>query len=1857
MNTLERKLVLDVFDYSGHKLCTLYDSQSDVEGQASNVIVQTERNGWRQLSFSIPSTCQTENGTEPNFRLDYIKADYKIRLLDDSPEPDWFFITQPQTAHNGSAKTVTVNASHVSQLLKVKNLGLQFNDQQGNNVGTCDELVTTILQGTGWKLGKYDTFYEQRQVNEDGTQKVKVRSLIASAKTGAFKLISNACELFDAKPIYHGDSKTVDIIHLNPFSKEIDDRLPDLQNADGVIQLHYGKNVKNITRTYNTDNIITKLIAYGAYGDATTGYCDIGQAKHVEYEFRTMSNLNDEKEYYFQVQDAGGTLVYHFKPPRAYAAGLGLYFSMKDPASMMYLRTNDLTNEFIPVRKGKGADTILLNAQVIRSIVPNTTSYIMNFDYYRQVGLLTDEMIKEVGKYQSRAEVILPMINEKSKLFNDEMSQIYKLLGTVDFCKLAVKSAQQDEEGFLKVTLDTDEYDRGVIFRTDYSKNERKYFTWRITESLDRHGLAVNTAAAYLYILRADGTQDARRCFLKKKDDDDNPKQLTFWIKYDTANVDLQNDDFFLFATYGQSGKLGVLLSEDEATIQALQNATTVVTDQHPVFFSDQPPSTHDFDHGPNIGIKDQLHGYGWYWHYSRQPEDEKPWTTKGQLYFALTQAHDNRWHPVYYAEELPQIEFFDYDATAYPYCYLHREQQLYRLQRRWVTGGSNSVQKGNGSSGTGTYQEDGALEYDLFWDKLQSEEQHDFISPFRTVYTMCFKRDRIYKGSYDIHKYTHNEVQQLPAGRYYFDGGQNLCFMFTTMYPTAKQGSLEYDASKQYITHKLTKDDQQPDKLSDEWNKKHLDYKIADFSLVKYHPDNNYDIALKDYSTKIQNGRLDDTGKAVANTSTQYYERTRVYFSVLPSTTYTMKNFPGETTIHFYNGAKAHKGYKKIQNGTFVPNEQEQTDETNEGAGDATGEENNATSRVIQPWIYWVLGGKAEYVNHMKQVDQQYLNAGTNEKKHELQESYKQTWDRYRAFVESGDRSGLMELMHQDDEYKNGEAQTKQLIQEMWASAWQMSQETYWKQINETITTEDAFVNFMKQSDEYKNASETKKEQLQEQYRVRYKAFVAAYGIPGSDSESGSGSGTNTGSGSSTAPAQRPDGTWINVTDKQFTTPSDCKFIRLVTNAGFPVVDTRDVDARGIICANDKDDVILYKDYAYRKLEPFVTSGDHFGLVEAFEQFQDRANEAFLVKLPALKEQQKILSDLEEEVGLILGDIFREGYWQKDNYVKNEQTKLYEDALKNLKQISRPETKYQIGYLDLYDSDVTSQEYEYQFGPPPKWPDLSVRTAVHLVDPDMDINTWAYIDKLKKCYDQPWKTTIDVNTNLSTIGQHTFTDVMTNIANVAAKYKGGAASIYSAGSIGAGAIQNGAVSGGMIANGAVTGGNIATGTVTGGNIASGTITGGNIASGTITGDNIATGSVPTSAIMGLDQYISTYLNGNAMVVQMDPNKVGQIVSLQIGNARIDTAQINNLYAGIIDAVHGRFETLDATQLKADVAKIAMAQIDSAFIDEAYIDKLHAEVIEAVDASFKNGTFVNLAAQIAQIAKAEIDWADINNLKALIATIAVAEVTNLHSQNADIQNLWAKNALIDTSVQGKTYITNLAVTDATMVSLTAGQLMLKAKDGSFVKLVADGEGGVTTQKVQVENDNLADDSVTGSKIVENSITARELNVESLFAKDAYVLNMIASNITANEAFIQKIHSSMIQGDGSLTLKIADAVRQQIFKAAGLRLEVVSTSDVLSTAVKTTTLTARVWRNNEIVTDEFDKSCFNWKRTSNDSFSDEQWNQQHKGMKSITLSNVDVLYSATYDCELVSGEDQEGYGTFDKSAVFSVMKLG
>lgn len=72
----------------------------------------------------------------------------------------------------------------------------------------------------------------------------------------------------------------------------------------------------------------------------------------------------------------------------------------------------------------------------------------------------------------------------------------------------------------------------------------------------------------------------------------------------------------------------------------------------------------------------------------------------------------------------------------------------------------------------------------------------------------------------------------------------------------------------------------------------------------------------------------------------------------------------------------------------------------------------------------------------------------------------------------------------------------------------------------------------------------------------------------------------------------------------------------------------------------------------------------------------------------------------------------------------------------------------------------------------------------------------------------------------------------------------------------------------------------------------------------------------------------------------------------------------------------------------------------------------------------------------------------------------------------------------------------------------------------------------------------------------------------------------------------------------------------------------------------TVLRAIVYRGSINITDELDASYFTWKRISDDAAGDTVWNQSHGiGVKSITITHVDVYQKAQFTCDLDIPDNQ------------------
>ena len=239
---------LSVFDYSGKKVCDLYDSAVSTAGQAFDISVTTELSGWKTLSFSLPYIIDEKD----NWRWRFIKAEYQVRLKEGTKE-DWFIITSPKKSKSSKKISGTVECGHLSGVLKTKNLYLYFDDTNG--IGTLPYLMKQILAGTGWSFDESgsDIFYENYATDGTAEKIEKKRSLSSDSKAGAYSLISSVCDLFNAYPVYDAVNKTVACFDLN--------------NKKPLWKMEVGKNLKTLSKEADSESVVTRLYVEGDYDE------------------------------------------------------------------------------------------------------------------------------------------------------------------------------------------------------------------------------------------------------------------------------------------------------------------------------------------------------------------------------------------------------------------------------------------------------------------------------------------------------------------------------------------------------------------------------------------------------------------------------------------------------------------------------------------------------------------------------------------------------------------------------------------------------------------------------------------------------------------------------------------------------------------------------------------------------------------------------------------------------------------------------------------------------------------------------------------------------------------------------------------------------------------------------------------------------------------------------------------------------------------------------------------------------------------------------------------------------------------------------------------------------------------------------------------------------------------------------------------------------------------------------------------------------------------------------------------------------------------------------------------------------
>ena len=247
----------------------------------------------------------------------------------------------------------------------------------------------------------------------------------------------------------------------------------------------------------------------------------------------------------------------------------------------------------------------------------------------------------------------------------------------------------------------------------------------------------------------------------------------------------------------------------------------------------------------------------------------------------------------------------------------------------------------------------------------------------------------------------------------------------------------------------------------------------------------------------------------------------------------------------------------------------------------------------------------------------------------------------------------------------------------------------------------------------------------------------------------------------------------------------------------------------------------------------------------------------------------------------------------------------------------------------------------------------------------------------------------------------------------------------------------------------------------------------------------------------------------------------------------VDASQVVGLYSAVAGYIanspdYAQSGDIDAGRIITTIAGLAAIEIQSATIDTAQIKNLYSSY----------GEFLNLVAK-----NAEIEGLDVEELRAAISEIGLANIGSASIDWAQIKDLVTDTAIIREGLGGKLYIDRLAVTDAQILSLTTGELVIQAQDGKLYTVYVDENGEVKTElrtidgtdikDGTIQGSNIADNTITGALITENAITARELNVSKIFADEALIRAIKAANLDvddlfANEGFINTLTTNIIK---------------------------------------------------------------------------------------------------------------------------------
>ena len=266
-----------------------------------------------------------------------------------------------------------------------------------------------------------------------------------------------------------------------------------------------------------------------------------------------------------------------------------------------------------------------------------------------------------------------------------------------------------------------------------------------------------------------------------------------------------------------------------------------------------------------------------------------------------------------------------------------------------------------------------------------------------------------------------------------------------------------------------------------------------------------------------------------------------------------------------------------------------------------------------------------------------------------------------------------------------------------------------------------------------------------------------------------------------------------------------------------------------------------------------------------------------------------------------------------------------------------------------------------------------------------------------------------------------------------------------------------------------------------------------------------ASGTV-TSTILGAIFKDGVITNSKIADSTIENSKIkdSTITNAKIADATIEWEKVSKSFITDLTADNAYIEHLKATigefgYITAENADLTYATITSLQAVDGKIDTLSSKAI----------TTENLSAKVADLGYLSAESADLKYANIKLSNIEVA----------DIATLFAEVGLIDRATIVEGHITGfLDSVEVNAANITAGTLvadriLLKGENGLLYSLNNLGELQSKTVDT-LDGYILTDRTVNADKIVAKSITAKELDVEKVFADSAVIKKIFSQDVTA-----------------------------------------------------------------------------------------------------------------------------------------------